>query len=157
MTSVLEKYHNRGWLDFGNAAYSGDDRLRTGIRFAQDFYDSHIYTAGIVDLSKVRVDCSSRGDVSPKVWDARKRYVKALRAIPGDVVNIVCSVCCFDKDLKIEKVTIPQYRHDLEVVKYSVCTGLDALIEHYNGKLYVRRQKITGFTEVNIWDYLECG
>ena len=152
--TVLEKYSDMGWLDFGSALYSNEDRLKVGLRFAQDFYLSGFENSGVVDLSKEKVDCSGK-DLSVLVLDARDRYNKALVSIPANMVDLMTSICCFDKEVKVEKITVQQYRHDLEVLKEMICRGLDSLIEHYHGRKYYKKPKIKGFSECNIWDGMD--
>lgn len=150
--TVLEKYSDMGWLDFGSKFYSNEDRLTVGLRFAQDFHYSGFENSGVVDLSKEKVDCSGRSDLSNAVLDARNRYNKALLAIPANVVDIITRVCCLDLEIKVERVTVQQYRHDLEILKEMICQGLDSLIEHYNGRKYYKKPKIKAYRECNIWD-----
>lgn len=149
--SVLERYAQKGWLDFGSKLYTSDDRVNVGKRLYSDFYASQIVSEGVVNLEKVRVDGGNRQELPDYVIDARSRFVKAFRAIPAAYVQNVGRICLEDKEFKIPR-SLHDYRHRLEVAKDNLCLGLDSLIEHYHGKIGFRKPKIQGYSTVNFWE-----
>lgn len=152
--STLEKYAEKGWLDFGDKRLMAADRLSAGLSFFKDFRRSRILNLPAVNLEKERVDTSGKKDIAPEVWDARQRFGRALRSINGEYLNIVVWVCLDDKPLNIVKITNAQYNHDLEMAKEYLCRGLDNLAFHYGVKP-IRRQKIRGMVEVKFFDDLD--
>ena len=45
--SLLDKYAQKGWLEYGNPRFSKDDRLRAARRFQSDYEMSHFASVGI--------------------------------------------------------------------------------------------------------------
>lgn len=153
--SVLEKYKSKGWLSFGNSRYSEDDRMKAGCRIAQDYYHGRFVAEGIIDYTKPRVDNSVRNELSPAVLDARTRFIKAMSCLDKKQSFVIRQICCENAPIKIPNIRKDQYIHDLELLKETVCRGLDCLIEHYWGKLKVPRPQIVGMATVGFWDDIE--
>ena len=153
--SVLTKYHRKGWLRFGSKYFTQDDRLRAGVQLANDFSLAQIMMSGAVDYEKPRVDCSGN-EVSEMVLDARDRYNKAIKQLSKSQHNLLKSICCMNKDIKLSYCEDKsQYIHNLEILKETVCRGLDTLAEHYYGKPELKRKGIVGYCEKKLFDDVE--
>lgn len=141
MATVLQKYFERGWLKFGDASITPQDRLNAGNRLYADFYKAGIVDLRIPDLSKPRVDGGNAKGTSDFVLDARERFNKAILALNPEQSYVIWQVVCLDKPINLPQNAL--YRHDIEVVKEEVCRGLDALFYHYWGKIKpARRHRI---------------
>lgn len=150
--TVLERYAERGWLDFGDKNFSAEDRVNTGLRLYSDFYHSRIVSEGVADLTRVRVDGGNNQHLPEFVLSARSRFIKAFRSIPANYVPIVGRVCLDDKEFGILRSS-EDYRHMLEVAKENLCLGIDNLIYHYRGKPRNLRPKIQGYSLApSIWE-----
>lgn len=152
--NTLEKYERKGWLKYGNKYIGANEKLSAGRRFYCDFRRGHIETMTAIDWTKDRVDGGNQRDLPPSAWDARSRFIKALRAISSVYLPVVARVVLDDKPLCIPKLDSAQYNHDLEMAKEYLCCGLDNLALHYGIKP-LRPHKICGNTDYNFFDGLE--
>lgn len=139
----LEKYYDKGWLRFGNRRIYQAEKLSAGKRFQQDFYHSRIDTMTAINWAKEKVDTSLNAEVPPFVWDARNRFIKALRAIKKENLSAIQTVVLEDKPVAVEKEDASQYAHDHALAQHFLCCGLDDLAIHYGWKPV--KQKIVGF------------
>lgn len=149
--NTLEKYERKGWLNYGNKYIGSNEKLSAGLRFYCDFRRGHIETMTAIDWTKDRVDGGNQRDLSPSTWDARTRFIKALKAISSIYLPVVARVVLDDKPLSIPKLDSAQYNHDLEIAKEHLCCGLDELSIHYGVKP-VRPMRMQAFCEVEFWD-----
>lgn len=132
--SVLEQLAQNGWLDYGDARFSADDRKSIGLCFAKDYNYSRIDHSGALNLAKIRVDGSGNQITPEDVALAEDRYRKALKAIPEGCRHILRQVCIEDKDFKIlPKMT--RYQQSKERIRQAtlLCLGLDELGKFYLG------------------------
>ena len=130
-TSVLQRYYQAGWLDFGNKRYTGEDRLNVGERLARDYYLSHFSDVKSLDLTQ-----EVRGGVFllDNVLDSRHRYNQAMRAIPHEFWPLIRKVCIEDEELFDNDNFQESKRQKLYasyLAKVDLSRGLDRLIEHY--------------------------
>ena len=141
MTTVLQKYFQKGWLKFGNKLISAQDRLNAGNRFYADFYKAGIVDLRVPDLAKPRVDGGNNKGTPDNVLDARARFNAALLCLEKDQADVVMRVVCADKGLKVPSV---DWRHNIEVAKENLCRALDGLFIHYWGAPHKAEVKISG-------------
>lgn len=132
--NTLERYAEKGWLEYGSFKYSACDRVSAGNRLHSDFYKSKLETMSANDVSKVRVDGGGSGNLSDGILDARDRFNKACAAIPYEFWGVVSRVCCDDKQLVIKGDSERQKAYARRNAALLLCLGLDRLIEHYRGK-----------------------
>lgn len=151
LLNTLEKYADKGWLNFGDKRFDKDFRLDAAQMFHRDFMESRISDMAAVDLSKDRVDGGNHKELPEYVWDARRRYFSAREAINRRYRGIIVRVVLDDKPLRIVKLSSGQYNHDLELAKEYLCLGLDELIYHYGLKPR-RRRPITGYAVSDFWE-----
>lgn len=146
MATVLQKYFEKGWLKFGDAQITAQDRLNAGNRFYADFYKAGIVDLRIPDLEKPRVDGGNDKRTPDFVLDARSRFNKAFLSLNPEHSYILWQIVCLDKPLKL--ASGKNYNHNLEVLKEEICKSLDALFYHYYGKpCYKRHHKIVGMID----------
>ncbi len=132
--STIERYVGYGLLDLGNKLYSADDRLKVAQRFYEDYYFSRLETVSSTDLSKVKVDRSTRYDLSPKIVEARVRFNNAIRCIPQEFWNVICQIVLQDKDFSFKDKNKYHRAVKRHTIATMLCFGLDRLIEFYRGK-----------------------
>lgn len=149
---LLDKYLAKGWLVFGCGLYSAEDRAKAGKRLAEDYYLSRFVSSGIIDYTKPRVDSSIVNSISDSAMDARQRYIQAMRALNNKQAFVIRKICVENEPVKIPNIYAAQYRHDIELLKSELCGGLDALVNHYWGKVYTRRPKITATVGASFWE-----
>ena len=153
--SDLARYYQNGWLRFGSKYVTQVDSLRAGTQFANDFSLANIMMSGCIDYEKPRVDCSI-GNLPDVVLDARDRYGKAIRLLSKSQHNILKNICCMDKEIKFQYYEDKaSYIHNLEILKETLCRGLDTLAEHYYGKPELKRKGIVGCCEKKLFDDVE--
>lgn len=143
--ALLQKYFEQGWLKYGDAYITQEDRLNVGNRFYGDFYKAGIVDLRIPDYSKPRVDGGNSKGVSEFVLDARERFNKAFLSLTPEQSYILWQIICLDKPIKLEWEK-SDYRHNIEVLKEEICKSLDALYFHYYGK-----QKGKGYHKITSW------
>ena len=146
----LEKYYQKGWLRFGNRSIRAEDKLSAGLQLQRDFYKSGLFTMKAIDLEKARVDTSINAELPPEIWDARKRFFNALRAVKSDNLKAVQIVVLDDKPIVIAKESAVQYAHDHALAQHFLCCGLDDLAIHYGCKPV--KAKVVGFNKANFWE-----
>lgn len=152
--NTLEKYAQKGWLDFGDKRFDKEQRLEAAARFHEDFIKSRIVNMSSIDISQDRVDGGAYKDIPEYVWDARKRFAVALKKIDRKYWWVISQVVIEDRPLQIVKNTSGQYNHDLELAKEYLCLGLDELVFHYG--LYSRgKRRVIGYAVNDFWDNID--
>lgn len=131
--TLLQKYFEDGWLKYGNAQITAQDRLNAGNRFYADFYKAGIVDLRIPDLSKPRVDGGNNKGTSDFVLDARSRFNKAFLSLNPEQSYIVWQIVCLDKPIVLKR-KVKEYVHHLECLKEEICKSLDSLFIHYYGE-----------------------
>ena len=147
--TTLEKYFSKGWLDFGSKNILSAWRIAAGIRFHDDFDASFFNCTPAIDLEKIKVDGGKSQNLPDSALDARFRVRAAVEAIGKPYNTLVYCVCGEDKPISIKRISVAQYRHDLELAKEYLCLGLDKLVNHYGLAMKQRKSKITGYSENN--------
>lgn len=146
----LENYAKKGWLKYGQRGIRVDDRLAAGLKFQRDFYQSRIDTMTAIDWTKERVDTSINAELPPYIWDARKQFVSALRAIRASSLRAIQVVVLEDKPLKVRYTTDDDYKFYNAMAKKALCCGLDDLAIHYGWK--PTQRKVVGYCEKYFWE-----
>lgn len=146
----LENYAKKGWLKYGQRGIRIDDRLAAGLKFQRDFYQSRIDTMTAIDWAKEKVDTSINAEMPPYVWDARKRFVSALRAIRASSLRAIQVVVLEDKPLKVRYTGADDYSFYNAMAKKALCCGLDDLAIHYGWK--PAQRKVVGYCEKYFWE-----
>lgn len=131
--NTLEKYAEKGWLEYGSFKYSACDRVSAGNRIGRDFYLAMLSPVCANDVSKVKVDGQGSVVTPDNVLDARDRFNKACAAIPYEFWGVLNRVCCEDKELTIIGGSERQKAYERRNAALLLCLGLDRLIEHYKG------------------------
>lgn len=130
--TVLERYLERGWLDFGNRDYSDQDRFAAGEELLEDFQKCRFAGAKSSNFGRERVD----GTPLPQselesVCRARDRYFAKVRQIPAEFWPMVRLVCLENEEPDIaENVPARRRAEMLFAAKQDLCRGLDRLIEY---------------------------
>lgn len=147
----LEIYAEKGWLRFGHRGIKPEERLAAGLQFQRDFYHSRIDTMTAINWAKERVDVSFNAEVPPFVWDARIRFVKAIRAVNSEYLRALQVVVLEDKPLKVRFTgSSEEYAFCNAMAKKNLCGGLDDLAVFYGWKP-IKRQ-IVGFNTAYFWE-----
>lgn len=153
--NVLDKYYQKGWLDFGNRKSAGAiDRYCMGIELFNTFEACRFPSAGAVDMEKIRVD--GGGDfinIPDFVADARRKLGKYLNSLTPAFIPAVWTVCILNQEVSAndnEEVIIwtdkrgrEHKKFKLEIkksvrdgfifsAKYDLNRGLDELDEKFN-------------------------
>lgn len=131
--SVLEVYHQLGYLGKAVHKWSADDRLKAGQHLYSDFYKAHA-SVGCINYEKPRVDSSPAVNISESMAEAQSRFSAALKAVPVEFRGVVYRVCCDDKVIE-EPEEYGWRKRTAYKVEQAVllCLGLDNLIWHYVG------------------------
>ena len=147
----LERYAEKGWLKFGLRWIRPEERLAAGLKFQRDFYHSRIDTMTAINWAKERVDASPNNEVPPFVWDARKRFVKALRAIKAENLRAVQVVVLEDNPLKVKFTGArDDYAFFNAEARRVLCGGLDDLAIFYGVRPV--KSKVVGFCNKYFWE-----
>lgn len=146
----LERYNEKGWLNYGRRGITPMERLTAGLRFQKDFYHSRIDTMTAINWAKERVDTSPNTEMPPFVWDARKRFICALRAIKAEHLRAVQVVALEDRPLKVRYTTKADFAQYNAEAKRLLCGGLDDLVIHYGWKPV--KSKVVGFCNKYFWE-----
>lgn len=146
----LESYAKKGWLKYGQRGIRPEHRLEAGLTFQRDFYHSRIDTMTAINWAKEKVDTSINAELPPFVWDARKRFVSALRAIRSSSLRAIQVVVLEDKPLKVRYTTDDDYKFYNAMAKKVLCCGLDDLAIFYGWQPV--KHKVTGFCTKYFWE-----
>lgn len=146
----LESYAKKGWLKYGMRGIRAEERLAAGLKFQRDFFHSRIDTMTAINWAKEKVDTSINAELPPFVWDARKRFVKALRAVKPVNLRAIQLVVLEDKPLKVRYTGSDDYSFYNAVAKKVLCGGLDDLAIFYGWKPIKR--KIVGTGTKYFWE-----
>lgn len=130
--SVLEKYVEKGWLDYGDKRYRSNDRIKAAERLQSDFENSRFMASGSI-WSREKVDnCGKNTDDIEAVCQARERYLAAAKSVPHEFWFAVQKVCLQNEDLEADKEIAGRRRTDtVYALKCDLCRGLDRLIKFY--------------------------
>lgn len=131
--SVLNRYAEAGYLNFGSNRISARDRVDAGSRLYVDFVLGHIGSVGASDTSKIRVDGQGSFEQSLKCIHHRDCYNKAMRAVPSEFWPVVRLVCVEDEEIKVTGSVI-DVKRKLYAARVDLCRGLDRLVQFYFGK-----------------------
>lgn len=149
--TLIERYHAKGWLDFGDRRLTADDRLNAAEVLQRDFEKSRFPASKAVDLSTPRVDGGNMKNEPDSVLRARDRYFKAVQAVSGQYWLTVRTICLYNEPEETDcAVNDRRYKHELEMIKDRLCRGLDNLVFHYG--INLRRPQIKGMNKVDIWE-----
>lgn len=132
--SLIERYFQKGWLEFGDKRLTGDIRLDSATRLASDFYYSRFPQAGATDYTKDRVDGGQNKTEPESVLIARDRFFKAMKSIPQEFRKLIRDIVLFEKRPLIAGMTKRQYDYNLHLMKVDLCRGLDRLACHYGAR-----------------------
>lgn len=147
----LERYAEKGWLKYGRRGIRPEERLAAGLKFQRDFYHSRIDTMTAINWAKERVDTSINNEFPPYVWDARKRFVKALRAIKAQHLRAVQVVVLEDNPLKVKFTGADDdYKFFNAEARRVLCGGLDDLAIFYGVRPV--ESKVVGFCNKYFWE-----
>lgn len=147
----LESYAKKGWLKYGQRGIRPEHRLEAGLTFQRDFYHSRIDTMTAINWAKEKVDTSINAELPPFVWDARKRFVEALRAIKAQHLRAVQVVVLEDKPLKVKFTGADDdYKFFNAEARRMLCGGLDDLAIFYGVRPI--KSKVVGFCNKYFWE-----
>lgn len=133
--SVLETWHSKGWLELDHSRFSGDDRLRFGLKFIGDYQYLRRSQITTVSLENNKINVSSRIQ-SDNLLDAIDRYRKALRSIPREFWPMVRRICLEDLPPEYPASISDRKKAYLSFLyRTDLCRGLDYVIEAYTHKL----------------------
>ena len=130
--TVLERYLERGWLDFGNRDYRDEDRFVVGEELLEDFQKCRFSGTKASDFGKERVGGTPlpQADLE-SVCRARDRYFAKVRQIPSEFWPVVRQVCLENVEPNVpENVPARRRNEMLYAAKRDLCRGLDRLIEY---------------------------
>lgn len=130
--TLVKKYFDDGWLKYGNAQITPQDRLNAANRLYADFYHAGIVDLRIPDLEKPRVDGGNAKGTPDFVLDARERFNRAILKLNPEQSYIVWNIVCLDKPILLKRKE-KDYIHNLEVLKEEICKSLDTLFCYYWG------------------------
>ena len=101
--SVLERFAEKGWLDFGDSKYSAQDRLKAAEKLQKDYEQSYFMSMSAGGIRE-RIDSKGKNanDVE-MICKARKRYEEAARHVPGEFWSAVKRVCLENRDFEVSK------------------------------------------------------
>lgn len=131
--TVLNRYAEAGYLDFGSDRISARDRVDAGSRLYVDFVLGGISSVGASDMSKIKVDGQGSIEQSLRCIHHQDCYNKAMRAVPKEFWPIVRLVCVEDKEIKVSGSAI-DVKRKLYAARVDLCRGLDRLVQFYFGK-----------------------
>ncbi len=91
--SVLERFAEKGWLDFGDSKYSAQDRLKAAEKLQKDYEQSYFMSMSAGGIRE-RIDSKGKNanDVE-MICKARKRYEEAARHVPGRIFGVRLKGC----------------------------------------------------------------
>ena len=129
--TLLEIWHNKGWLELKNSRYGADDRLRFGLKFMLDYHLANRFNLHSGFIFNDKIDSSVKNE-SMELLDAQNRYRRAVRSVPSEFWPVVRRVCLEEK----EPVVPPQLSERQKTYFYflcriDLCRGLDRIIEAY--------------------------
>lgn len=129
----LEKYKNKGWLDFGDKRITALDRLQAGRRLFVDFTNCCLPSARAINYELDRVDGGNMREIPESVAIARQKFHEAIRIFPKYSPEwwTVQIIVLEDRKICLRKLTSQQYNHEMEMLKEDLCRGLDMLAFHY--------------------------
>ncbi len=130
--SLLDKYAQKGWLEYGNPRFSKDDRLRAARRFQSDYEMSHFASVGISGTHE-KIDLQTQKPIDIEaICKARENYFAAIKQIPEEFLPIVRAVCLENRELKIDRKEHNRRRSEMVYAqRRDLCRGLDRLISFY--------------------------
>lgn len=137
--SLIERYYEKGWLNYGDRRLSPEIRLEAADRLAADFYFSRFQNASAVDWQKERVDGGYNKPEPAAVLDARGRFFRAIKEIPPEFWPAVQDVVLYERRPEIENNCL--YKSRLYMFKVDLCRGLDRLAWHYGARPSNRKIK----------------
>lgn len=144
--TLIERYFEKGWLEFGDHRLTPEIRLEAADRLAADFYFSRFPQNSAIDWQKERVDGGLNKCEPTAVLDARDRFFKAIKAIPSEFWPVVQDVVLYETRPDIGGATKAMYNELLAVFKRDLCRGLDRLALHYGVRI-VRHKILATRTE----------
>ena len=130
--SVLERFAEKGWLDFGDSKYSAQDRLKAAEKLQKDYEQSYFMSMSAGGIRE-RIDSKGKNanDVE-MICKARQRYEAAARHVPGEFWSAVKRVCLENRDFEVSKQFSERRRMEIGfLLKCDLCRGLDRLIKFY--------------------------
>jgi len=128
--SILEKYYQKGWLNFGKKEISAEERLCAGYVFYKSYVQSHVLSVGVIDFEKPAVDGGVRSNSVEAKFGLRDGFLKAYLAMPENCRRIAQKVILENKALRARK-------NDEGLYKEMLCAALDGLTGYY---MKARRQ-----------------
>ncbi len=126
------------------------DQYYAGCRIFEDAYISGLVPSGVIDVSKIRVDCSGVPDIPISRIAAQTRYNHAIKAIDYDAYHIVSWVVVQGVPLNEYADRFrefPQSRERRAIALNLIRKALDQLITHYYPKA-----RPSGITSAHIPD-----
>ncbi len=130
---VLEKYFEKGWLEYGNKKYCGQDRLKAGLRLYSDYKRGHV--AGFVYSNWSPIITTKASAIAgDDMFDARSRYFSVIRTMPREFWQVVRTVCIEDVEIIIKDDVSARRRSEIVFsLKMDLCRGLDRVVRFYYG------------------------
>lgn len=131
--SVLNRYADAGYLNYGSDKISACDRVKAGMQLYRDYILGGGDGVKANDIGKIKVDGGGLGERSVMCLHHLDLYRKAIRVIPSEFLPVVRLVCIEDKEIKFNGSYIDMKRK-LYAARVDLCRGLDRLVQFYFGK-----------------------
>ena len=133
--TLLEIWYDKGWLELKHSPYGEDDRLRFGLKFAQDYNFLRRSQIATTTLKNDKIDTKNRIE-DKHFLDVLDRYRKAVRSIPREFWPVVRQICLEERQLEIPAfLSDRQKAYFYFLYRTDLCRGLDRVISSYTSKL----------------------
>ena len=133
--NLLELWYSKGWLDLAGSPFGSEDRLRFGLKFAQDYNFLRRSQIATTTLKNDKIDTRNRIE-DKHFLDVLDRYRKAVRSIPREFWPVVRQICLEERQLEIPAfLSDRQKAYFYFLYRTDLCRGLDRVISSYTSKL----------------------
>ena len=136
--TVLEKWHEKGWLELNTSKFTSSQRLYCGLRLHRNFQiiNKAALHSGFVINDRVNDSFfKSAGIIALNAWE---EYSKTIKLIPQEFWPIVRRICIEDKEPQPPKhMSERQRAYFYYMCRIDICRGLDRIANEYNQKLKI--------------------
>ena len=146
--TMLEVYHNRGWLNFGRTSWQ--DRKKAAEILATSHHIGFGEPIGAIDMTRPCVDGGGTHYISEVAYFNQQCYQTAMKAIKNRLARAIIRVvlvqdktCLFTESGKNWRL-----RKKNELRRKLLCEGLDDLVYHYTPNF--KRVDVVGFSKVRV-------